>query len=469
MKRLVNALRRKNAGDETARGTAVSGELQPAGDTPGAFPKASGDYRRYTLVGALVLGIGLGGFIVWAALAPLSGAVVANGEVVLEGYRTTIQHLDGGIVERLPVEEGQRVEQGQTIAEIADNQARSDLGVVESRLLAALGRQARLQAERDGDDQITFPEELSESDAAGQANEIMATQRALFNARRESLETDLSRRGQRIDELEQQINGLEARANAVASQIESFQTEVEERRGLVADQLASKEALRSAERQLNQLRGERGQLRADIAATRAQIATTRMERTLRRQEYTQEVANGLSETQEQILDARSRAIALRAKLERTTITAPVEGFVTGLQVHSAGSVVSPGGKIMDLVPAQRRLLVDVRVPPDRIDDVNVDQVTELSFPSLDSLFVDNIRGRVTSVSADAFSNEQSGERYFLARVRVTPETVDRLVNENFRMTPGMPAQAYINTGSKTLLEYLIKPFSDMLSRAFREG
>lgn len=147
----------------------------------------------------------------------------------------------------------------------------------------------------------------------------------------------------------------------------------------------------------------------------------------------------------------------------------MDGYVMGLQVHAENSVISPGSAVMDLVPEQSRMLVDVQVPPERIDDVSVDQLTELSFPSLDSLFVDDIKGKVVSVSADALTNEQSGERYFLARIQVTEESEERLLDEDFRIMPGMPVQAFIRTGSRSMLGYLAEPFTEMFSRAFREG
>jgi epimerase transport system membrane fusion protein len=452
-----------------AKEPAVAGELENLDFSTTGTPKASGDYRRYVLLGTIILVLGLGGSILWAALAPLAGAVVSNGEIVLQGYRTTIQHLDGGVIAELPIEEGQRVSKGDLLFKLEDSQATSDLAVIEARLLSALGRQARLRAERDDQNKIEFPSRLKNASDSEEASEIMDNQRAIFIARKRALSTDLDRRAQKVQELEQQIRGLESRLVSVDAQIRSFEGEVEERRGLVAEQLTSKVALRDAERRLNDLRGERGRLRSDIAQTKAQIATTQMERSLRQQEYDQEVANNLGTVQGEVLDAQARAVALSERLSRTVVRSPMDGYVTGLQIHAEGTVISPGNAIMDLVPEQRQLLVDVQVPPERIDDVSAGQLTDLSFPSLDSLFVDDIQGEVISISADALTNEQSGERYFLARIQVTNDSEEILSAENFRMTPGMPAQAFIRTGSRSMLGYLAEPFTEMFSRAFREG
>ncbi|AGY92627.1 hypothetical protein SPICUR_08495 [Spiribacter curvatus] len=432
-------------------------------------PIASGNFRRYTLIGILVLVLGFGGFLLWAGTAPLAGAVISNGQVVIEGYRTTLQHLEGGIVESLNVEEGDQVEQGELLLELDDTQARSDLAVVESRLMTALGRRARLRAERDGDEAIDFPAALTDADDPGKAEEIMANQRSLFAARRQALETDLSLRAQRIEEFEEQIRGLNARLDAVDSQIASFNEEVDEWSGLVEDQLSDKQSLREARRRLYEYRGERGRLVSDIAGIRAQIASTRMERSLRQEEYDQTVATRLGEVQAEILDARARVIALRDKLRRTTVTAPVDGAVVGLQVHSDGGVVSPGNPLMDIVPRQRTLLVDARVQPDDIDDVQVGQATDLSFPALNTLFINNIQGDVVSVSADALTDEQNNESYYLVRIRVNEAGVETLRAEDFQLEPGMPVQAFIKTGSRSFLGYLIKPFTEMASRAFRES
>lgn len=467
MKALLRRLLGSDSNADDSTGSSALGELDGQADK--AIPKANGNYRRYTLIGVVILLFGLGGSALWAALAPLAGAVIANGEVVLQGYRTTIQHLDGGVVSELPVEEGQRVAEGDLLFRLEDSEARSDLAVVRARLLRAIGQQARLRAERDGTRSVTFPERLTRADNAEEAEEIMANQRAIFTARTRALETDLKRRAQQIDELNEQIRGLESRLDSVERQIDSYAEEVEERRGLVSEQLSSKEALREAERRLNDLRGERGDLQSKIAGAKAQIATTRMERSLRQQEYDQEVASNLGEIQGEVLDVEARSVALRERLARTVVRSPMDGFVVGLKVHATSSVISPGNAVMDLVPEQRRLLVDVQVPPERIDDIEVDQLTDLSFPSLDSLFVDDIKGRVTSISADALTNEDSGERYFLARIQVTQASEERLISENFRMTPGMPVQAFIRTESRSMLAYLAEPFTEMFSRAFREG
>lgn len=461
---------------ERFRGSVATGEYLPGNGTASeeatptdGVPKASGNYRRYSLIGAIVLFVGFGGFLIWAATAPLAGAVISNGQVVVEGYRQTIQHLEGGIISALNVEEGMRVQSGDVLVEFDGTQASSDLNVVESRLLSALGRRARLRAERDGLEEIDFPKELTEADDPQEAAEIMANQRSLFSARREALVTDLDLRAQRIDELEEQIRGLEARLSAVESQIDSFAEEVEEWSGLVQDQLADKQQLRDAGRQLDDYRGDRGRLIADIAGVRAQIASTQMERTLRRQEYDQEVASQLGEVQESILDSRARISALRDTLQRTVVTAPVSGEVVGLQFHSEGSVVNSGGELMDIVPQQRTLLIDARVQPDDIDDVRVGQNTDLSFPALNTLFINDIEGEVISISGDALTDEQNDESYYLARIRVNEAGVDSLREENFELEPGMGVQVFIKTGSRSLLGYLTKPFRDMASRAFRES
>lgn len=460
---------RKALGSESQTSTALDGELQPLNSsTEEVTPRASDNYQRYGVIGITILVFGLGGAILWAALAPLASAVVTSGEVVLQDYRTTIQHIDGGVIETLAVEEAQEVSAGDLLFRLEDSQARSDYAVISNRLLSALGEQARLRAERDKLDAIEFPDRLTNAEDAEEAAETMANERAIFTARKQALETDLDRRAQRIDELNERIGGLESRLESVNAQITSYQEEVEERRGLVAEQLSSKEALRNAERRLNDLRGERGRLNADIAGTRAQIATTRMERSLRQQEYDQQVANALGEIQEQILDTEARAVALRARLDRTEVRAPVDGSVVGLAVHSEGGVISPGQEIMDIVPTQRRLLLDAQVPTDEVNNISVGQITTVSFPALSSRFADNIEGEVVSISADALTNEQTGQRYYLARIRITRDGLDVLREQDFQMSPGMPVTTNIQTGTRSMLDYLLKPLAEKVTYAFRE-
>ena len=466
MKSLIERVRRRVADGELIPGNEDRREQAARVD---GIPVASGNYRRYTMIGTLVLLIGFGGFLIWSATAPLAGAVISNGQVVVEGYRKTIQHLEGGIIRAIYVEEGDTVRQGDVLVELDGTRADSDLSVVEGRLLTALGRQARLQAERDGLEEVVFPDELVAAEDQAKAQEIMANQRAIFAARRQTLNTDLDLRTQRIEEFREQIRGMEARLEAVESQIASFEQEVTDWEGLVAEQLADKVALRDARRRLNEFRGERGRLIADIAATRAQIASNEMQRTLRQEEYNQEVATRLGEVQDSILDSRARISALRDALTRTVVTAPIDGSVVGLQVHTEGGVVNPGNPLMEIVPEQRRLLVDARVPPDQIDNVKIGQNTDLSFPALDSLFVNNIEGEVVSISADALTDQQNNQSYYLARIRVNEAGVQTLQAENFQLEPGMPVQAFIKTGNRSFLGYLIKPFSEMAQRAFRES
>lgn len=431
------------------------------------FP--SSNYHAYTLIGILVLVVGLGGFGYWAYTAPLSGAVIANGQVVVEGSTKTITHLEGGVVSKIHVDEGDSVNQGEVLLELDDSQARSDLSVVESRLMSALGNRARLRAEVGEADQINFPDFLTEKTDNAEAKQVMAMQRSIFEARRKSLKSDLQLREQRVDELTARISGLKAQISAYESRIASYEDEVADLSGLVDQKLSAKQPLREARRELSEFRGERGRLLSELASVRAKIANTELERNVREEEYFQEVTSKLGEVQDKVLDAQSRISALESKLARTTLYAPIDGSVVGLKVHTEGGVVNPGKPLMNIVPRGRELLVNAQVPTANIDDVEVGQMTDLSFPALNTPFSDRIEGQVVSVSADAMSGEEGENRYYLARVRVNPESAEMLRAESFKLEPGMPVQAFINTDSRSLLDYLLKPMTEMASRAFKES
>ncbi|WP_440998042.1 HlyD family type I secretion periplasmic adaptor subunit [Arhodomonas sp. SL1] len=428
----------------------------------------SGNYRRYVLLGWLILLVVFGVFGVWALTAPLSGAVVAQGRMAVDSSSKTVNHPEGGVVRAIHVEEGSSVEAGETLVELDPVRARSELNVMRGRLYTALARSARLQAEQEGAEEVTFPGALQEPVEGMDLEEVRATQQAIFRTRRAALESELEQQSRQIATYEAQIAGLEQVLGSLEEQISSYRQEVEEWSGLYEEGLSNKRDLREAQRRQMQLESERASSRAEIRRFRAEIEATRNARRLRQREYNRDVSGALGEARAEVIDARARIPALEQRVELTRVEAPVSGEVVGLNVHTLGSAVSAGDPLMEVVPTTDQLIIRARVAPDDIDNVDKGQDVNLRFPALDTSLVTKITGVVHSVSAETLQNEQDGTEYYLTRIRVTEDGLRELREAGLSLQAGMPVTAMIQTGERTLFSYIAKPISDMLARSLRE-
>ncbi|WP_077530407.1 HlyD family type I secretion periplasmic adaptor subunit [Vreelandella utahensis] len=446
---------------------------------PGEYIEASGnenqssdqsmptDTRRRVGIGIIVLLItfvGLGG---WAALAPLHGAAVATGQVVIDSENRVVQHLEGGIVSSIHVQEGDRVEKGEVLVQLSETKPRSELSVVESQLMETLGREARLLAERIDADRIEFPEELRSRDTAAASN-IIEGQRALFETRRESFRGQAEIYDQNIQAFRQQIEGLRATNETLESRIQSVQEELENWTELHEQELADRTRINEMQRKLFSLKGEKLSNESQIAELKVKIGTARTEKLVHKEDYKEKVAERLRETQQKKADLQARRVALRDTLKRTTITAPDNGTVVGMTVFTPGAIVKAGDTLMEIVPNDQEKTINARVKPQDIDRVEVGQKADVRLSAFNQQSNQLIEGELVRVSADSFKDEQSGERYFDARVRITEEGRKTMRKQAMFLTPGMPAEVMIKTGERTALQYLLAPVTRMLDRAFRE-
>jgi len=426
------------------------------------------DDRRARLLGLLILLIGFGGFFTWAALAPISSAAVAPGVVTVETARRTLQHLDGGTVAEILVREGDQVESGQLLVRLDDREPRAQLEIVRSQLIALAAEEARLVAERDGLEEPTFPERLV--DQVDSVDPRLAVARAgqqrVFEARRDAREGEIGVLEQRIEQLRERISGQESVLKANERRIELYQEEMDALGSLFDRQLGDKGRLREVERQQAELLGEQAERRSNIASTRVQIGETELEIAQIRRRFISEVVAQLREVETEISDREERLRALFARLERTEVHAPARGAVIDLQTHTIGGVLRPGDKVLDLIPADEPLMLEARVQPNDIDQVYPGLEADIRFTAFSASTTPTVTGRVRTVSADRLTDPQTGQDYFLARVEVPPESLERLQGQT--LLPGMPATVMIKTGERTFFEYLIRPISDRLSVAFRE-
>lgn len=414
-------------------------------------------------IGLLIFFLVFGVFGVWASVAPIDGAAHAPGTVIVRSNRQVVQHLEGGIVSEIRARNGDRVEAGDPLLVLDNTQSLAQLEIARAQYIALRALEARLIAERDGLDQVEFPLELSALE--GEAMMEMASQQAVFQTRKNSLEGSIEVLEQRIDQLESRLDGMRAMRQSREDLAASFAEELDDVTALLAEGFSDKNRLRELQRSAATLRGEAAELTANISSTEMEIGETRLQILQQEREFQNEVAGLLSETQTDIRDVSERMNALRDVVSRTVITAPVTGIVNGLQIHTIGGVISSGNPIADIVPQAEELIVEARVAPIDIDRVMVGQQATIRFSSFSSS-VPNIVGEVIHVSADSFTDQNTGASYYTARVEVTPEGLTEL--GSLTLVPGMPAEVFIATGSRTLMQYLMKPFSNAIARSFRE-
>ena len=414
-------------------------------------------------VGMAIFFLVFGVFGVWSALAPLDGAAFAPGTVTVKSYNKVVQHLEGGIVADILVRDGDAVEAGQPLLTLDDTQARASLEIVNSQYVALRMREARLISERDGASKVEYPTALALS-TANAAQEVDA-QNELFEARRDSNQGRIQILKQRVSQLQNQVNGMEALQATKEALAKSFAEELEDTQKLLDQGFSEKTRLREVERSFASFSGEAAELTANIAATRVQIGETELQILQQESDFHSEVASELSEVQTSLKDASERLTALRDVLSRTTVTAPDAGIVNGMQVHTVGGVISPASPIAEIVPGNDELVIQASVNPIDIDRVSEGQEARIRFSTFGSR-APTFMGTLISLSADAMTNESTGAPFYLARIELNADSREEL--GDLVLLPGMPAEVFINTGSRTFLQYLFKPLSNAVARSFNE-
>ena len=400
----------------------------------------------------------------WAAFAPIDGAAVATGFVNVRSYSKVVQHLEGGIISDIFVENGARVQGGQPILELNNTQSLAQLEIGNSQFIALTALETRLMAERDGLDDVNYPGSLSTADT--RVHEESAAQTEIFRARKATLDGSIEGLRQRIGQLESQVGGLEALKVSKETLAASYTEELVDVQVLLSQGFSEKTRLRELERNVASFNGEAADLTANIASAHMQIGETQLQILQQDREFQNQVVTELGEVKTNLKDVSERITALEDVVARTTVRAPEAGIVNGLQVHTIGGVISPGMKIVDIVPDGDDLIIEAKVSPIDIDRVAVNQNATIRFSSFGLATVPTIYGQVINLSADRLFDQVSGLPYYQARVEVTPEGMEDL--GDLVLMPGMPADIFIATGSRTFLQYLFKPFSNAIARSLRE-
>jgi HlyD family secretion protein len=427
---------------------------------------ARSSIRRHVVVGSVVvaiLAVGLGG---WASTAEIAGALIAPGFVVVDSNVKKVQHPTGGVVGEVRVRDGDRVKAGDTLVRLDETVTRANLAIVQKGLIELYARKARLAAERDGADTVGTPKELADKTADADVQEALASERKLFELRRTARLGQKQQLRQRIAQLQEEIRGLEAQQAAKTKETELIEQELGGMRELWKKNLIPIDKLTALERETARLQGERGQLIASAAQAKGKIAETELQVLQVDQDLSSDVAKELRETDGKIGEYVERKVAAEDQLKRTDIRAPQDGVVFQSTANTVGGVVAAGDPIMLIVPETDTLLVEAKVDPKDIDKVQFGQPVLLRFSAFDIRTTPEINGTVARVAADTSADQRTGQTYYVVRIAMTPDEITRL--GNVRLTPGMPVEAFIQTGQRTMLSYLIKPLHDQLMRAFRE-
>lgn len=411
-----------------------------------------------------ILFLVFGLFGAWATLAPLDSAAHAPGVVTVESYKKVVQHLEGGIVREIVARDGNHVQAGDILLILDDTQPLAQLEIANSQLAALAATEARLIAERDGLDEVQYPAFLRSGSLNAQPE--MDVQDEVFAARKAAIEGSIAVLEQRVGQLQSRLEGLRALKETREALAASYLEELEDTRALLSQGFSDKLRLRELERNYASARGEAAELTANISSTEIQIGETRLEILQQQREFHNEVVTQLSEIQTNLKDIRERIVALEDIVRRTVIRAPEEGIVNGMQVHTVGGVISGGTAIAEIVPQSDELIVEASISPNNIDSVAIGQEATIRFSAFGRAAVPTIYGTVQSISADRLQDDNNGVPYYLGRIKVTPEGMEDL--GDLSLVPGMPAEVFINIGSRTFFQYLMTPLTNALARSFKE-
>ena len=422
--------------------------------------------RRYIVIGYLVTAMFLGSIFAWAALVPISSAAIAPGVVGKEGYRKTVQHLEGGIIHGLLVKDGDNVTAGQALIELADVQSRADYDLLRKQRIIAASREATLLAAQLGSTEVTLPEwldldsaESSVRDAIRGQIEASLVANRLHKEQLDIIDRRIERAGQKVRALNEERSVLE-RSKALV------QEELSEYLSLQEKGLVTRKVIFDLQRNVVDTEAAYSANRVALQSTVQEINELEMEKSKLIGSHLEDIGAELDVVREQLVNLDEKLSKTEDTLERTVIRAPTDGVVVNLQVNTVGGVISPGQPLLDIVPNSGNLIVDARVNPRDRDTVRVGQDAEIRFSAFNRRVTEPVQGRVALISADSLTDSVTNENYFQAKIELLENPED--VWNGGNVYPGMQAEVFIVTGSRTALSYLVEPVMKSFNRAFRE-
>lgn len=423
-------------------------------------------YRASVRVMSLIAVI----IILFGLIVPVESAAIAHARVVVLSNRKTVQHLEGGIVQKILVKEGDSVTAGQPLMELSDIAQKANRSIFYKDLSSSQITKARLLALRDNKESIVFNEALQASiDADDEVGKMVQEQSSLFETQRETYQGKLKALSLRIKAANEEITGLEALVKSTGDQLKVIDDEIATMGRLVAKGLATKPRLLELQRTQKKLQGDKGQYTATIAKTSQTINELEVEILNLKSDFASRNSDELRETDSTISGLTEKLRAASDVVDRTIVVSPSEGVVTGLKFHTEGGVVAPGAPLMDIVPQNEELVIEAKISPSDIDVVTNGLQARVVFSAYKSRNLPNLEGIVTRVSADSFTEPQGLQEtsYYSAQIKVDSEQMKTL-NSHVKLYPGMPVDVYIKTGSRSFVGYMLAPVTDSMHKAFSE-
>jgi HlyD family type I secretion membrane fusion protein len=436
-----------------------SGAAAKAPQTAGAFALRSRVIGGLALVVLLV--IGCGG---WAAMARLEGAVITTGIVKVDQNLKEVQHRDGGIIKSLAIRQGDHVSEGQVLSTLDDIQIKAELLIVRSQLAEALGRRARLIAERDNLPAIVFPDELD--GLASSASAVIHGETRLFTGNKRGRDSQKEQLELSISQTGEEIKGMQSRHTAKLEEIKLVGEERDKLTGLYEKKIVEYARVYSAHRDWARILGERGEIESTIARAKVRTSEIRLQIIAVDQNASTEAQRELRTVDARIAELVERRLAIEDRLSRTEIRSPVSGYVNELFVHTIGGVITPAAKIATIVPESAELKFEVRISPVDIDQVREGQPARVRFSAFNRNTTPEMKARVTMVSPASARDPATGQEHYIAYVQLAEDELARL--SGIRLLPGMPVEVFVSTQERTAVSYLVKPFTDQINRSFRE-
>jgi HlyD family secretion protein len=422
--------------------------------------------RHLAIYGVSAIALFMGTVGLWATTTELSGAVIASGQFVVDISVKKVQHMSGGVVSEVRVREGSRVREGDLVMRIDDTMLRANLQIVTKQLDEFAARRERLNAERDQLTDIALPEEFKDRMDDPEVVHLFATEKRLFIARRTAREGLKAQLAQRELQLEEEVNGLAAQVDSRNRQLIFIKPELEGVRDLYLKKLVAITRLNALERDAAAIDGQIGQLIAQIAQARGKATELKLQIIQVDEDLRAEVNKDLREIQGRTAELRERKVAADDQLKRTDIRAPGSGYVHQLTVQTVGGVLPPMEAAMLIVPEDEGLQLEVRVQPQDVDQLRIGQPAVVKINAFNQRTTPEIKAKVSRVSADVSRDPQTGASYYTARIAIPVSEIERL--GDVKILPGMQADVYMQTSSRTLLAYMAKPLKEQFEKAFKE-
>ncbi|MGE0741146.1 MAG: HlyD family type I secretion periplasmic adaptor subunit [Hyphomonadaceae bacterium] len=449
--------------------------VEHIGPGKGAVERRPDDSASEARSGLTLIALFFGVFGLWAAFAPLDSGVVSAGEVKVSGNRQVVQHRDGGTVSRVAVREGDHVEAGQLLIELSDVELVAQERALASQSIELEASRERLLAEGAGRNTMQRPAAWAAlpPEHAALADAVFARQQRELGASTAATGASVSVLGQRQVAVAARIEGYRQEIEAVDNQARIIADELAGLRALEAEGFAAATRVRAVERAQAELIGRRAELMGMIEQSRETISETNLQSISVRRDRSGQIAEELRMTDERLADIMPRLQATRLQLESTRVRAPATGRVVGLTVFNVGAVVRPGEKILELVPDEQGLVLEVRVRPVDADNLERGQRAQVRFSAFEGRQMPYANGVVERISADRFEDERTGQHYFVADIRVPPEELEKLSSaagmEELPLSPGLPVEVVIPLRQRTALQYLLEPLTQSIWRSFRQN